>query len=415
MVDDLDVDYAALFEATPTPYLVLGPDLVIRAANRAYLAATSRRREELVGRHVFEAFPANPADAAADGTRNLRRSLERARESGRPDVMAIQRYDIELPGTGEFVERYWSPINVPVQGADGRTRLLLHRVEDVTAFVRERRSRGEATRRMEDLEAELFTRARDLQDANVALRRASDHERRVSLALQRAMLPTPLRSIAGLRVASRYRPAADAISVGGDWFDVVELEAGRVALSVGDVVGKGLPAAGVMGQLRSASNAASYAADGPAEALAALDRFALSVPGALGATVAQVQLGSGAGVLRYSRAGHLPPLLAARDGARFLGEAGGPPLGVLPGTARPHAEVAFPSGATLVLYTDGLVERRNRPIDAGLDRLAQVVSAHFALDAEALADAIIAELLADGAATDDLALLVARGPGSPGK
>ncbi len=414
------VDHAALFDAAPSPYLVVDPGLVIVEANRAYCASAGRRREDLVGRHIFDAFPDNPDDPTGDGVSNLRASLERARETCRPDTMAVQKYDIEDPRTGRFVERYWTPINVPILDDEGRTALILHRVEDVTDYVRERAAheedlaRGEAwRRRVIEVEADLVARARELQDVNAQLRAAGDRAREVALALQRAMLPTPEVTLAGLEVATRYRPAEDALSVGGDWFDVVRLAEDAVALAVGDVVGKGLEAAAVMGQLRSALSAATHGADGPPEALDTLDRYAETVMGARGTTVVQVRLDRARDTVRFSRAGHPPPLLVTADGeATLLEEAGSPPLGADPDPRpRPKAEVAFPPGATLVLYTDGLIERRGRPIDDGIAVLAAAVRRHLALDVDGLADAVLGDLAEDGPQQDDTALVVARATG----
>ena len=413
-------DHAALFDAAPTPYVVVDPDLVIVEANRAYCAIVSRRREDLVGRPIFEVFPTNPADPAGTGVGNLRASLERARDTGRPDTMAVQKYDIEDSATGEFVERFWSPVNIPVLDEEGRTRLVLHRTEEVTDYVREQaarrqdRARGEAfRRRVHEVEADLVARARELQEVNQQLREANQRERQVALALQRAMLPEPRVALSRLDVATRYRPAEDALSVGGDWFDVVQLAEEAVALAVGDVVGKGLQAAAVMGQLRSALSAATHGADGPPEALDTLDRYARTVEGALGTTVVQVRLDRSRETLRYSRAGHLPPLVVAEDGtARFLEEAGGPPLGARRASEpHPEAEAPFPPRATLVLYTDGLVERRDRSIDVGLEALTAAVVRHLELDVERLADAVLDELHHDGPALDDAALVIARATG----
>ncbi|HWT92363.1 MAG TPA: SpoIIE family protein phosphatase [Solirubrobacteraceae bacterium] len=414
------VDHAALFDAAPSPFLVVDPQLVIVEVNRAYCASVGRSREELLGRFIFEAFPDNPDDLAGDGVANLRASLERARDTRRPDTMAVQKYDIPDPASGGFVERYWSPMNVPVAGVDGRTAFIVHRVEDVTDYVRQQAARRvdvargeEWRRRVLEVEADLVARARELQALNAQLREAGEREREVALALQRAMLPAPDPCLDGLDVAVRYRPAENALFVGGDWFDVVELAEDAVALAVGDVVGKGLPAAAVMGQLRSALSAATHGADGPAEALDTLDRYARTVDGAPGTTVVQVRLDRARETIRYSRAGHLPPLLVTAAGeATFLEEGGGLPLGVDdPGEPRPEAEVALPRGATLVLYTDGLIERRGRPLDDGFAALAQTVGRHVALGVEALADAILDELRDDGAMPDDTALVVARSTG----
>lgn len=116
-----EIDYRALFVATPSPYLVLGTDLVVVDVNDAYCRATGRSCEELVGQHLFTAFPDNPTDSLADGVRNLRASLERVLATGRADTMPVQRYDIPVVHRpGGFEERWWSPINTPVHGPDGQ-------------------------------------------------------------------------------------------------------------------------------------------------------------------------------------------------------------------------------------------------------------------------------------------------------
>lgn len=166
------LDYERLFEAIPTPYLVMSTDLVIVATNAAYLAVVGRSREDLVGRPVFEAFPPMPDAMDPTGVTRVQLSFERARDTGRPDTMPVQKYDIPDPVHGGFVERYWSLISVPIVGPDGRTELLLQRAEDVTDYVHERNRRGEDAQRDEDLrrrteeaEADLFARSQELRAA----------------------------------------------------------------------------------------------------------------------------------------------------------------------------------------------------------------------------------------------------------
>ncbi|HWM35606.1 MAG TPA: PAS domain-containing protein, partial [Streptomyces sp.] len=260
-----EIDYGAVFAATPSPYLVLRPNLVIADANSAYLRATGRSRDDLIGRHVFDAFPANPADPHADGVTNLNASLQRVLELQRPDTMALQKYDIPVVSRpGVFEERWWSPINTPVLGPDGSVTCIIHRVEDVTGFVLSRhravidpeKPRGRGSRR-QDSEAELFARARELQLLNEELRRANARESRVALTLQEAMLHSPDLPRPG--VAVRYLPAVGTLNVCGDWYDVTDTPMGGFAAAVGDVVGHGLEAAAVMGMLRSALSAAMRA------------------------------------------------------------------------------------------------------------------------------------------------------------
>ncbi|MBB2925515.1 PAS domain-containing protein [Cellulomonas cellasea] len=132
-----------MFASAPTAYLLLFPDFTIADANEAYLQVTGRTRRELVGRSVFDVFPSNPQDAAGDGVGDLRTALLRVLESGRPETMAVLRYDIPAPDGQGFLERYWSPVNAPVTDARGRIVLLVHRVVDVTEFVHHR---GQSTR-----------------------------------------------------------------------------------------------------------------------------------------------------------------------------------------------------------------------------------------------------------------------------
>ncbi|MGW3567918.1 PP2C family protein-serine/threonine phosphatase [Streptomyces sp. NPDC000941] len=407
------IDYEALFEATPSPNLVVGPDLVIVAVNQAYLKATRARREDLLGRHIFDAFPDNPADPNATGTRNLGASMRRVLATGERDSMALQKYDIPVPGgegvkrgEGRFEERYWSPINIPVLGPDGSVQLIIHRVVDVTDFVRGR-ARAPLTRTAE-IDADLHTRAQELQELNERLREAHAQERTTALALQQAMLPA---LVPGLHrhVAVRYRPAVGSLNVCGDWYEVFELADGRIAASVGDVVGQGLEAACVMGQLRSALSAAIRVVDGAAKALEALGLYARSIEGALAATAVQVVIDRSARSIVYSCAGHPPPLLLRADrDVVLLDQATDPPLGVRSEHVdRPEATLPYTPGGTLVLYTDGLIERRGEDIDVGLGRLADSLSRHGDLEPERLADALLVDLgVTGGAVADDTALVV---------
>ena len=172
-----------LFESVPGLYLVLCPDLRIAAVTDAYLAATMTRRDDIVGRDIFDVFPDNPADAEATGVSNLRASLERARSTGRPDAMAVQKYDVRQPDAagGRFEERFWSPLNVPVTDTSGAVLYIVHAVQDVTEFMRlqagERHQQAVADQlrtRTGQVEAEIVERGRQLQDANRQLRALHD-------------------------------------------------------------------------------------------------------------------------------------------------------------------------------------------------------------------------------------------------
>jgi serine phosphatase RsbU (regulator of sigma subunit) len=406
---DTEIDYAAVFQALPGMVALLTPDLVVADVNEEFLRGAGRTREQMVGRYLFDVFPDNPNNPSASGMRNLAASLQRVATSGERDAMALQRYDVESPDRpGEWEERYWSPINAPVPGRDGKVALLVHRVEEVTELIKARG--GPTGGRARVLEAELYTRARELQELNERLRQAHAREREVALALQEAMLPAR-RQVGHHDAAVRYRPAVGALNVCGDWYDLVDLVGGnRIAVAVGDVVGHGLGAAGVMGQLRSALSAASRVAEGPAEALNVLGRYAHVVDGAESATAVTTFIDFDHHTITYSSAGHLPPLLVHPDGrVEFLDRATDPPLDARPDPIpRPQACTTYTEGATLVLYTDGLIERRREDIDTGLDRLADALSRHRHQDPETLADAVLLELLPPGGATDDAALVIVR-------
>lgn len=131
------VDYAQVFRHLPIPVLLLTPDFDIADTNLAYLQATGRTREELVGRNAFDAFPDNPSDPTATGVRDLSESLSRVLATGEPDALAFQKYDVEAPGSpGVFERRFWSPVNAPVFGPDGRVVLIAQCVEEITDKVR---------------------------------------------------------------------------------------------------------------------------------------------------------------------------------------------------------------------------------------------------------------------------------------
>ena len=231
-----------------------------------------------------------------------------------------------------------------------------------------------------------------------------ERERDVSHTLQLGLLGGGVPSFEGVVVAAAYRPGTAALEVGGDWYDAFLLESGAIALVVGDVVGHGLEAAVAMGQLRGAVSALAQTA-GPAPLLDRLDAFVETVPSAATATLAYVELDPETGRVRYACAGHPPPLVVSPDGStRFLWDGRSAPLGSMLGDARGEAVAQLDDGETLVLYTDGLVERRSASIDAGLERLAAAARLH-ALGAPELADSLCDQLLEGPAQDDDVCVL----------
>lgn len=588
-------DFARVFDEAPVPFLLLTPDLVIVHANRARLEATATTLEDTVGRGLFEVFPLNPDDPSADGVRNLRSSLERVRDTGRPHTMAIQKYDIPMPD-GTYEERFWSPRNVPILDDDGRVAFLLHRSDDITDYIRDRdAARREAARgvrwreRAEQVEGDLFERARELEALNAELRAANERERRsarllaglaatasamaaaetveecvaelirhgqpalgtqvlavalgeaggpltqtdsagevqqvpagsplpaaraarghrvlardrdavaglgtevlaradalgvtacaalplraggevlgsltlgwaavqtfeddevalldgfaaqcaqavdriarleaerrratatatLAETLQRSLLTDPPQPDR-LQIAVRYRPAAQEAQVGGDWYDAFVSPRGDTTLVVGDVTGHDRASAAAMGQIRNLLRGVAHALDRPpAEVLAGLDRALAdlgmttlatavvatvepSVPDGAGAVV-----DAGSRLLRWSNAGHPPPLLVRPDGtAEVLERPADLLLGLLPRYVRHDHAVPLLPGATVVLYTDGLVERRGEALDLGLARMAHAAGDLAHLSVEDFCDALLARLAPDP--DDDIALVALR-------
>ncbi|MDQ4084403.1 MAG: SpoIIE family protein phosphatase [Actinomycetota bacterium] len=248
--------------------------------------------------------------------------------------------------------------------------------------------------------------ATELADrAAVALDNASRflRERDVAVTLQRSLLPQVLPRVPGLALAWRYFPGATGTNVGGDWYDVIPLEGGRVALIIGDVMGRGLRAAAVMGQLRATARAHVYANLGPADVLARTDTELMRLEQEQIATALLAVLDPGTGTLTVASAGHLPPLVRTDDGAVvYLDVTPGPPLGTGTG-GYTELQVTLPEGATVLLYTDGLVEDRRLPIDEGLATLA--AAATVSREPELLCDRALVALGRDSEHDDDTAML----------
>ena len=239
--------------------------------------------------------------------------------------------------------------------------------------------------------------------------RAIEHAQRyarelgVAETLQRSLLPASLPHIAGLDLAARYFPGGE---VGGDWYDVIPLDDDRVMLAVGDVVGHGLSAASLMGQLRNALRALALDGHSPGEVIERLDRL-VNLDGTGMATVCCMSLSPAFDSMRLASAGHLAPLLIDATGwPRFVEGRGSVPLGVSRGTKYEEAEVPIGPASRLILYTDGLVEDRGSSIDAGLESLREA-AADGPSDPEALCASIVAALGREGGADDDVTLLVA--------
>ncbi|KQY21309.1 hypothetical protein ASD16_18570 [Cellulomonas sp. Root485] len=243
------------------------------------------------------------------------------------------------------------------------------------------------------------------QQAGLALERALMFDQKASVAheLQRALLSTHLPVDDRFSVTTEYRPGVQALEVGGDWYDAFLIDDDVLAVAVGDVVGRGLHAATAMGQLRSAVRALAGPDVGPAGLLTRLDRFVTQAAVGFMATLAYAEIDLVTGEVRYACAGHLPPLRFAAGGEHeFLWEGRSTPLGL--GVGRTEAVTVLAPQDLLVLYTDGLVERRDRPLPDGLHALA---TAGAELGDGSVADLVTGLLARAGDERDDVCVLVA--------
>jgi PAS domain S-box-containing protein len=243
--------------------------------------------------------------------------------------------------------------------------------------------------------------------AALAIEHSRLYERELSIVetLQRSLLPDRLPTLPGLEMAARYMPGGPGADVGGDWYDAMLLEGGRIGVAMGDVVGHGLGAAALMGQLRNALRA--YALDGhsPSAVVERLDRLVEELEPGRMATLLFVVIDPDMTTIRFASAGHLPPLVLGPDGdARYLEEVRDVPLGVAAGKEYSEATAELEPGSTLVTYTDGLVEERGTSIDQGLATLREAVIAGPRAT-EPLCDHIIAKMLEHRAPMDDIAVL----------
>jgi len=254
----------------------------------------------------------------------------------------------------------------------------------------------------------------DLQVAEDLARRAGmaienavlyARQRGIAETLQRSLLRKELPDMPGVTVAARYLPAKTEAEVGGDWYDLFALPDGRIGMVMGDVAGRGIEAASVMGQLQHALRA--YAMEGHAPAIV-MERLNTLLELKDLATLLFLIFDPAKWTVTYANAGHLPPLTIAPDGQVSMLEDGSPPLGGSPLTMYRESTTTFVPGTTIVLYTDGLIEVRGESIDVGMTRLSDVLAGRGKGDLEALLDRILSVLLGGEGAADDVALLALR-------
>ncbi|MFJ4904508.1 SpoIIE family protein phosphatase [Streptomyces sp. NPDC093249] len=262
----------------------------------------------------------------------------------------------------------------------------------------------------------VLVHAADVTDHAEAAERLRTSERRhreTAVTLQRSLLPQELEQPDDLRIAATYQPGGTDAAVGGDWYDVITLGAGRTALVIGDVMGRGVRAAAVMGQLRTAVRAYARLDLPPHEVLQLLDGLAAEIDASQIATCVYAIHDPSEGKLVYASAGHLPILVRDEDGGvRRAEDPTGPPLGT-GGWLHTSGSIALPPGSTAVLYTDGLVERRREDIDEGVAALARALSGADGTP-QVVCDRLLRSLGVTAEHDDDVAVLVVQHPSRKG-
>ncbi|GIJ63922.1 SpoIIE family protein phosphatase [Virgisporangium aurantiacum] len=380
-----------VFDAMPLLVVAFeGPELRVAAATGAYRAYAGR--PEVIGMPVREVFPEMLGQQAIE-------ILEHTYATGEPVSLSEFRGHIELPDGGGPLERFANMNMNPLRGPDGEVTGVVIDLVDVTEQVHERQA---AQRRVAEAERR-YAEALD-----------------VVHALQRELLPAGVPVLPQVQIAGAYLLADADTAAGGDWFDAVALPDGRVALTVGDVVGHGVTASATMGQLRALLNERLTTTGDVHTAVADLDRVAGRVRGAHAATVCVVILDPATGALTYTTAGHPPPLLLPRDGdARYLAATGTGPLGV---RAAGHPGVAvrtdrLDAGDMLLLYTDGILERPGRTLAQSTVELARAGAAaaagralagHESTAVERVCNQTLEMLIRVTGHTDDVTVLAAQ-------
>lgn len=330
----------------------------------------------------------------------LHASPELARIAGRPEPWTPRLEGLLALVVPEEREDFEARVRA-LRRADGPVQLEC-RIRRTDGSVRHLRTRLVSTRARVVGVTEDVTQEREV----AAARAVAEREHRIAQTLQRSLLPAQLPHVPALELAAQYLPGGDGNEVGGDWYDVIRLADGDVVLVMGDVVGRGIPAAALVGKLRNALRAYVVEGHPPEDALERLNAL-VDRPAQEMATVLVARFRPSSGVVRFASAGHLPPLLRRADGTRLFLDGGRcVPLGALGHVVFEADEATLAPGDTLMLFTDGLVERRGVPLDESLEALR--VAAPASGDAVELCDAAVEALLPEGTDADDVAVLTAR-------
>ncbi|MCX4800660.1 SpoIIE family protein phosphatase [Streptomyces sp. NPDC058682] len=355
--------------------LVHGPEHRVAYVNDAYTAGFGTRTP---GAPAHEALPEL-------GELGLLPLLDQVQRSGKSRTAKNRT----APGGGSSYTVTCTPVEFPESDTEGEpdphhTGVLIH-LADVT----------------------------DHAEAVERLRASERRQREAAVTLQRSLLPQELEQPDDLRIAATYQPGGTEAAVGGDWYDVITLGAGRTALVIGDVMGRGVRAAAVMGQLRTAVRAYARLDLPPHEVLQLLDGLAAEIDASQIATCVYAVHDPNEGLLAYASAGHLPILVRDEDGTvRRAADPTGPPLGT-GGWLHTSGTIALGPGSTAVLYTDGLVERRGEDIDEGVAALERALSGAQGTPA-VICDRLMRALGVDADHDDDVAVMVLQQPARTG-
>ncbi|HEX5927314.1 MAG TPA: SpoIIE family protein phosphatase [Baekduia sp.] len=365
--DDLIRDSPAeLFENAPCGYLTTALDGTILQVNRTLQTLTGYERDALVGRRF-------------------------------PELLTV--------GGRIYYETHYAPL-LQMQGWVREIAVDLVRADGakLPALVNSVLQRDEDGQAL-SIRTVVFE-ATDRRRYEQELLRSRDHEHAVAAELQRGLLSGRLPRDPALDLAVSYRPT-EGLDVGGDWYDAFWIGKRRIGVVVGDVVGRGIVAAATMGQLRSAVRALASTGLTPGRLLDALDGYARRHQVGQMTTLAYAELDLGSGALVLACAGHPPPAMTTHGGpAGFLWDGRSTPLdAAAEASARPESTVTLAPGATVVLFTDGLFERVDRPLQEGLDLVLAELDEHRHEPAAALADAVTDAALAGRQTTDDVCLL----------
>ncbi|MFB7927097.1 SpoIIE family protein phosphatase, partial [Streptomyces sp. NPDC056081] len=389
-----DLSARDLLGRLPAPVALLhGPDHRIAYVNDAYTAAFGPRP---VGATAAEAMP--ELDELS-----LLPLMDQVLRSGTPRTVKSRKVR-----NGNSYTVTCTPVHGDGEhGTDGA---------DGTDRKQNRPSRNGRSGRNRGGEGGVLVYAADVTDHAEAAERLRASERRhreTAVTLQRSLLPQELEQPDDLRIAATYQPGGTDAAVGGDWYDVITLGAGRTALVIGDVMGRGVRAAAVMGQLRTAVRAYARLDLPPHEVLQLLDGLAAEIDASQIATCAYAVHDPNEGHLVYASAGHLPILVCDEDGTVHRAEdPTGPPLGT-GGWIHTSGTIALPPGSTAVLYTDGLVERRSEDIDEGVAALGRALSGAKG-SPQVVCDRLIRSLGVTAEHDDDVAVLVVQHPAREG-